>query len=214
MINVRTDHLNGVPIHFEKTSFRLTNDELNTIFGKSYYHPMSNHLTKTSFLLKDDKLSRIKSFLDERMNSYIENIVEINDKFIMTQSWSTTTKKSENHHLHSHHNSIFSLVFYVSSEGKKSGNLVFDFKYSKLMERMYLTYDVKNYNTFNSTTWEYEVNTGDLIIFPAWIYHETRENTSDEDRVIIGANYFVEGIIGTTEGVDKIQIRLGDVEDD
>ena len=56
MINVRTDHLNGVPIHFEKTSFRLTNDELNTIFGKGYYHPTSNHLTKTSFLLKDDKL--------------------------------------------------------------------------------------------------------------------------------------------------------------
>ena len=213
MINVRTDHLNGVPIHFEKTSFRLTNDELNTIFGKSYYHPMSNNLTKTSFLLKDDKLSRIKSFLDERMNSYIENIVEINDKFIMTQSWSTTTKKSENHHSHNHPNAIFSLVFYVSSQGVESGNLVFNLD-NRLREKYDFSFNVKNYNTFNSSTWEYEVNTGDLIIFPAWIYHETRENTSNEDRVIIGANYFVEGVIGTTEGVDKIQIRLGDVEDD
>ena len=213
MINVRTDHLNGVPIHFEKTSFRLTNDELNTIFGKGYYHPTSNHLTKTSFLLKDDKLSRIKSFLDERMNSYIENIVEINDKFIMTQSWSTTTKKSENHHSHNHPNAIFSLVFYVSSQGVESGNLVFNLD-NRLREKYDFSFNVKNYNTFNSSTWEYEVNTGDLIIFPAWIYHETRENTSNEDRVIIGANYFVEGVIGTTEGVDKIQIRLGDVEDD
>ena len=213
MINVRTDHLNGVPIHFEKTSFRLTNDELNTIFGKGYYHPTSNHLTKTSFLLKDEKLSRIKSFLDERMNSYIENIVEINDKFIMTQSWSTTTKKSENHHSHNHPNAIFSLVFYVSSQGVESGNLVFNLD-NRLREKYDFSFNVKNYNTFNSSTWEYEVNTGDLIIFPAWIYHETRENTSDEDRVIIGANYFVEGVIGTTEGVDKIQIRLGDVEDD
>ena len=213
MINVRTDHLNGVPIHFEKTSFRLTNDELNTIFGKGYYHPTSNHLTKTSFLLKDEKLSRIKSFLDERMNSYIENIVEINDKFIMTQSWSTTTKKSENHHSHNHPNAIFSLVFYVSSQGVESGNLVFNLD-NRLREKYDFSFNVKNYNTFNSSTWEYEVNTGDLIIFPAWIYHETRENTSNEDRVIIGANYFVEGVIGTTEGVDKIQIRLGDVEDD
>ena len=213
MINVRTDHLNGLPIHFEKTSFRLTNDELNTIFGKGYYHPTSNHLTKTSFLLKDDKLSRIKSFLDERMNSYIENIVEINDKFVMTQSWSTTTKKSENHHSHNHPNAIFSLVFYISSQGVESGNLVFNLD-NRLREKYDFSFNVKNYNTFNSSTWEYEVNTGDLIIFPAWIYHETRENTSDEDRVIIGANYFVEGVIGTTEGVDKIQIRLGDVEDD
>ena len=213
MINVRTDHLNGLPIHFEKTSFRLTNDELNTIFGKGYYHPTSNHLTKTSFLLKDDKLSRIKSFLDERMNSYIENIVEINDKFVMTQSWSTTTKKSENHHSHNHPNAIFSLVFYVSSQGVESGNLVFNLD-NRLREKYDFSFNVKNYNTFNSSTWEYEVNTGDLIIFPAWIYHETRENTSNEDRVIIGANYFVEGVIGTTEGVDKIQIRLGDVEDD
>jgi len=213
VINVRTDHLNGLPIHFEKTSFRLTNDELNTIFGKGYYHPTSNHLTKTSFLLKDDKLSRIKSFLDERMNSYIENIVEINDKFIMTQSWSTTTKKDEKHHTHNHPNAIFSLVFYVSSQGVESGNLVFNLD-NRLREKYDFSFNVKNYNTFNSSTWEYEVNTGDLIIFPAWIYHETRENTSDEDRVIIGANYFVEGVIGTTEGVDKIQIRLGDVEDD
>ena len=213
MINVRTDHLNGLPIHFEKTSFRLTNDELNTIFGKGYYHPTSNHLTKTSFLLKDDKLSRIKSFLDERMNSYIENIVEINDKFIMTQSWSTTTKKSENHHSHNHPNAIFSLVFYVSSQGVESGNLVFNLD-NRLREKYDFSFNVKNYNTFNSSTWEYEVNTGDLIIFPAWIYHETRENTSNEDRVIIGANYFVEGIIGATKGVDKIEIRLGDVEDD
>jgi len=213
VIDTRTDYLSGLPIHCEKTSFRLTTDELNTIFSKSYYHPTSIHLTKTSFLLKDNKLSRIKNFLDERMNSYIENIVEINDKFIMTQSWSCTTKKGANHHSHNHPNAIFSLVFYVSSQGFESGNLVFNLD-NRLREKYDFSFNVKNYNTFNSSAWDYEVNTGDLIIFPAWMYHETRENTSNEDRVIIGANYFVEGIIGATKGVDKIEIRLGDVEDD
>ena len=213
MIDTRTDFLSGLPIHCEKTSFRLTNDELNTIFGKSYYHSISNHLTKTSFLLKDNKLSRIKSFLDEHMNNYIENIVEINDKFVMTQSWSTTTKKGENHHSHNHPNTIFSLVFYVSSQGVESGNLVFNLD-NRLREKYDFSFNVKNYNTFNSNTWEYVVNTGDLIIFPAWMYHETRENTSNNDRVIIGANYFVKGIVGTTKGVDKVDIQLGDVDDD
>ena len=61
------------------------------------------------------------------MSNYIENIVEIKNKFVMTQSWSTITKKGESHHAHNHPNSMFSLVFYVSSEGKKSGNFVFDF---------------------------------------------------------------------------------------
>ena len=83
-----------------------------------------------------------------------------------------------------------------------------------LREKYDFSFNVKNYNTFNSNTWEYVVNTGDLIIFPAWMYHETRENTSNNDRVIIGANYFVKGIVGTTKGVDKIDVQLGDVDDD
>ena len=214
MINARTDFLNGVPIQLEKTSFRLTDNEMSVIANNEYYHPKYNHVTKTSFLLKDTRLSRVKNFLDERMKNYTENVVEIEDKFILTNSWSTITKKGEQHHVHGHRNSIFSLVFYVSSEGRKSGNLVFEFEPCRLEEKCNLNFKVKKYNQFNSNTWEWEVKTGDLVIFPSWMQHKTRENITDNDRIIIGAIYFVNGVIGSTRVVDKIGIKVGDLQDD
>ena len=49
MINARTDFLNGVPIQLEKTSFRLTDNEMSVIANNEYYKSKSNNLTKTSF---------------------------------------------------------------------------------------------------------------------------------------------------------------------
>ena len=210
MINARTDLLNALPIQLEETSFRLTDDEMSVITNNEYYHAKSNNLTRTSFLLKDTRLSRVKNFLDERMKNYTENVVEVEDKFKLTQSWSTITKKGERHHIHNHPNSIFSLVFYVNSD---SGNLVFNLD-SRLREKYDFSFRVKKWNSFNSFSWEYTVQTGNLVIFPAWMYHDTKPNVSETDRIIIGANYFIEGILGTTRGVDKIDIQLGDLEDD
>ena len=207
------EHLHGLPVQREHTPFRLTDDEVSVITNNEYYVPDSNHLTKTSFLLKDSRLSRVKNFLDERMKNYIENVVELDDKFVMTQSWSTITKRGESHHIHDHPNTMFSLVFYVSSEGERSGNFMLNFGLTRLEERWLFKYDITNYNTFNSGTWEYEVHSGDVIIFPAWVLHSTRENTTDKDRIIVGANYFIDGEVGSTDGVDKINIQLGDVHD-
>ena len=208
------EHLKGLPVQIEHTSFRLTDDEISIITNNEYYKPKSNNLTKTSFLLKDTRLSRVKNFLDKHINNYIENVIEIRDKFVMTQSWSTITKKGEQHQSHDHPNAIFSLVFYVSAEGNKSGNFVFNLQPSGLKKRWNFSFKVKKYNAFTSSSWEYEVNTGDLIIFPAWMYHYTRENVTNKDRIVIGANYFVDGVMGSTRGVDKIGIKVGDLEDD
>ena len=215
MVNTATDYVHGLPIRCEKTPFRLNQHEIDILYNNEFVQPDIKHirLSKTSFLLKDKRLNRIKQFLDERMKNYIENVVELDDKFVMTQSWSTITKRGESHHIHDHPNTMFSLVFYVSSEGEKSGNFVFDFQPSRLMERWNFSFKVKKYNTFNSGSWEYKVHSGDIIIFPAWVLHSTRENTTDKDRIIIGANYFIDGIVGSTEGVDKINIQLGDVHD-
>ena len=210
---MQTTYLNGLPVSWEKTNFRLTDDELGVITNNEYYLPKNNHLTRTSFLLKDTRLSRVRNFLDERMKNYTENVVEIEDKFILTNSWSTITKKGEQHHVHNHPNSIFSLVFYVRSEGEKSGNLKFEYE-SRLNEKWDFSYSIKNYNSFNSSGLTYTVKTGDIIIFPSWLFHKTTENTTDKDRIIIGANYFVNGTLGTSKNVDKIGIKVGDLQDD
>ena len=50
------------------------------------------------------------------------------------------------------------------------------------------------------------MKTGDVVIFPGWILHGTTPNKSDMDRIVIGANYFINGTVGTEDGVDLIEI--------
>ena len=131
-----------------------------------------------------------------------DSIAQVKNEFTMTQSWATITRKSESHHHHDHPNTIFSAVYYAQAEG---GLLEFSFK-PRIREGYNFTYKIKDWNSFNSVTWRIEVKTGDIVIFPGWISHGTTENDVDVDRIVIGANFFVKGTIGTNEGVDLIEL--------
>ena len=71
------EHLHGLPVKREHTSFRLTDDEISVITNNEFYQPGQNHLSKTSFLLKDTRLTRVKNFLDERMKDYLEKVLTL-----------------------------------------------------------------------------------------------------------------------------------------
>ena len=43
-------------------------------------------------------------------------------------------------------------------------------------------------------------------MFPGWVDHESLPNKSDEQRLIIGTNYFAMGQLGKHENKDYIEI--------
>ena len=77
---------------------------------------------------------------------------------------------------------------------------------SRLQEGFYFSYEKKKPNIFNSHLTDIKVKTGDLVIFPGWVDHKSLPNQSDEERVIIGTNYFVTGKLGKHENKDYIEI--------
>jgi hypothetical protein len=38
-----------------------------------------------------------------------------------------------------------------------------------------------------------------MLIFPSWIKHRVSKNIGSNDRIVIGFNSFVTGVIGTTD---------------
>ena len=66
--------------------------------------------------------------------------------------------------------------------------------------------DKEKFNLWNSDTWFFPVKTGDLVMFPGWINHKSLPNESDEDRIIIGTNYFITGKFGHQKTKDYIEI--------
>ena len=52
----------------------------------------------------------------------------------------------------------------------------------------------------------FPLTANDLVIFPGWIPHQGTPNNSNVDRVMIGANYFLTGNLGSDSGKDFLNL--------
>jgi uncharacterized protein (TIGR02466 family) len=198
--------LYSTPLYHENTNFYLNPEELNFIFNVKYKTRGKENdvfISKSHNILNNKKLNRVKIFLNEKINFFIKNILEINNQVKLTQSWVAKTVFNSKHHSHCHKGAFLSCVFYVNC---KSGRFVINEHKSSLQNSYNFDYNVIQYNSFNSEMFYREVKTNDLIIFPGHLTHETQINKSNEDRIIIGANYFLKNKIGVEKNITYLKI--------
>ena len=197
-------NLRAIPVVCEKNAYCLNKKELNAIKKTKYREPDRGfYLSKTTSLLKNKTLTSLKKFIVKKAEEYTRNVLEINDKIYLTQSWCTINTTNAFHKFHHHPNTFLSLVYYVQC---KSGSLCFHLNTNALKNCFNFSYTIKNYNIYNSSEWEVPVQTGDLVLFPGHILHGTNPNKSVEPRIIIGANFFIKGTLGSDEQISSITI--------
>ena len=197
---------NGYPIYKISTEDMLNKDELaflKSIPEQSIRTERKLKLLEGSNILNNKELQRIKNIIWKHFVDYVDNVLEINNKFYMCNSWGTIQKKDDYHPNHTHKNAIFSSVFYIHAE---NSSLTFSFDKSRIEEGFFFAYNIKNYNHFNSSSWEVPVETGDLIIFPGELDHESKIHTGNYDRLIIGSSYFLKGDLGSDSNYNSISI--------
>ena len=61
-------------------------------------------------------------------------------------------------------------------------------------------------NIFNCDSFGFEVERGDIFIFPSQTLHSVEKNLSNMDRYMIAFNYFLEGTIGNQTGEISIKV--------
>ena len=198
----------GYPIYKIKTGELLNEDELNffkSLDTKPHMATLniSTKLTKGVNILNNRELYRIKGVIWNNFVDYVDNVLEINNKFYMCNSWGTIQKKDDYHPNHNHQNSVFSSVFYVQAS---DSSITFTVDRSKIMEGFLFEYHIKNFNHFNALSWKVPVETGDMIIFPGELKHESQVNIDDDERMIIGSSYFLKGDLGSDSNYNSISI--------
>jgi uncharacterized protein (TIGR02466 family) len=182
-----------LPIYISK--FRdLTEAELNCINVEiyNYDNPNSANISKNKFILNNESLLKLKNDLNEYLLHFWKNKFNCSQELLITNSWLANTKPKKNHHQHDHKNSILSGVLYINAP-KNSGNIVFT-NDPPLFKNYHFDYTINQFNEYNSSSLELEVNSGDIIIFASHLRHETKTNNSDQNRLILGFNSFVKGI--------------------
>jgi uncharacterized protein (TIGR02466 family) len=100
-------------------------------------------------------------------------------KFKLTESWLTQTLKNEYHHTHSHSISNISGVYYYKTN-EKDGDIFFE-------TPVFQTEISKPFNYLPNRV-HYTPIVGRLILFPGWLKHGTKVNTTDNERISLSFN--------------------------
>ena len=160
-----------------------------------------NFRSDDSYLLRQEKLKNIKNFLGESVNKFTTNVLNSNQRLIITQCWANRNPKGSRHHEHVHPNSIISGVMYFQINEKLP-----PIQFSKTNQDG-IKLDPEKYNHVNSESFMLPCKPGELILFPSSLKHSVPINQGDEDRISISFNTFSIDALGSEQALTHLDIR-------
>ena len=197
-------NLKAIPVAYDRNVYHLNKKELNIIKKTQYREPQDGfYLSETSSLLENKTLASLKKFIIKKAEEYTRDVLEIKDKIYLTQSWSTINNTNAFHRTHDHPNTFISVVYYAQC---KEGTIRFHLYTNSLRECFNFRYTINKFNIYNSQNWALPVKTGDIVLFLGHIHHSSSPHRSPEPRLIVGANFFLKGSLGSKKHVRLITL--------
>ena len=197
-------NLKAIPVAYDRNVYHLNKKELNVVKKTKYREPQNGfYLSETSSLLENKTLASLKKFIIEKAEEYTRDVLEIKDKIYLTQSWSTINNTNAFHRTHDHPNTFISVVYYAQC---KEGTIRFHLYTNSLRECFNFRYTINKFNIYNSPDWALSVKTGDIVLFLGHIHHSSSPHRSPEPRLIVGANFFLKGSLGSKKHVSLITL--------
>jgi len=198
------------PVYFSKLERSLTKEELKTVneYRKKVFKNEGNTVSKNKYVLENKMLKNLKEDLNKKVIDYFNKIVSTSNSVnpYITQSWFNYTENNQFHHNHSHPNSYISGVFYVDAQ-KEIDTITFhkpghhgDASYTDLK------LEVDKYNIFNTTAWQFPIETGNVVLFPSFLHHGVDKKKGTNTRISLSFNSFFKGTIGNRDKLTELII--------
>jgi len=159
--------------------------------------------TGNGWISKNRKIldtTEIKSDIIDHINIYVRDWLRVhwNIEFYLTSSWLVKHEQGDWAQMHHHANSLVSGVYYLQTP-EKSGNIKFHKFFNKNLFDESLRFDYIDDNFVNAESVSFEVNKGDVLLFPSTLSHSVDENFSNDTRYSLAFNAFVKGEFGKDE---------------
>jgi len=206
MKEARIQNLFPTPVYMTNMDRPFTKQESQFVDNQKNYCIKSegNINTKDNYILNRNEFKNIKKFLDQCCKDYLNTIIcpKNNIELYITQSWLNYTEKNQYHHQHSHPNSIVSGVLYFNCD-KENDKIIFT---NSNIYHQEIKAETDQYNMWNSDTWWFPVETGQLIMFPSSTIHKVDTKQGTNTRISLAFNTFYKGTIGSNELLTELKL--------
>ena len=193
------------PIYTTKINRGFTKQELNFVKEQKKHctNNQGNIHTKDNYILNRKEFKNIKKFLDKHCKDYLDTIIcpKNNIELYITQSWLNYTEANQYHHRHEHPNSVVSGVLYFDSDIKNDKIL---FSHGKGYQQIKPETDKEKFNVWNSDTWFFPVETGNLFMFPSSTTHQVETKKGNNTRISLAFNTFYKGTVGSDNKLTEL----------
>ena len=199
------NNLFSTPIYTTKIDRGFTKQELQFVNEQKKHckNNQGNINTKDNYILNRKEFKNINKFLDKHCKDYLDTIIcpKNNIELYITQSWLNYTEANQYHHKHAHPNSVVSGVLYFDSDIKNDKIL---FSSNKGYQQISPEIDDTKFNLWNSETWFFPVETGDLFMFPSSTTHQVETKQGDNTRISLAFNTFYKGTVGSNKNLTEL----------
>jgi uncharacterized protein (TIGR02466 family) len=193
------------PIYTTKIDRKFTKQELQFVKEQKKHctNNEGNINTKDNYILNRKQFKNIKKILDKHCKDYLDRVIcsKNNIELYITQSWLNYTEANQFHHKHAHPNSVVSGVLYFDSDINNDKIL---FSHSKGYQQIEPQIDKTKFNLWNSGTWFFPVETGNLFMFPSSTTHQVETKKGNNTRISLAFNTFYKGSIGSNLNLTEL----------
>jgi len=186
------------PIYTTKMDRGFTKQELQFVKEQKKHctDNQGNINTKDNYILNRKEFKNVKKFLDKHCKEYLNTVIcpKNNLELYITQSWLNYTETNQYHHQHAHPNSVVSGVLYFDSDVKNDKIL---FSHPIPYQQIVPETDNTKFNLWNSKTWFFPVETGNLFMFPSSTTHQVQTKQGTNTRISLAFNTFYKGSVGS-----------------
>jgi uncharacterized protein (TIGR02466 family) len=159
-----------------------------------------NSISKDKRILHHPKLAPMKEELEYHLDRFLTEVVKLNLKFHITQSWVNRNPYGSWHVDHIHRNSVWNAVMFMNYHPTpmvfRDPNPWKDY------------YDFSNETTeanwANSNKVSIYPEAGKLIIFPHYLYHGVDKNPIEEERYSLAFNTWFSENFGSEDALTRI----------
>jgi uncharacterized protein (TIGR02466 family) len=194
-----------VPIYISNINRNLSKEESNFIKKNKIklFKNKGNFTSEDNYILKQAIFKKLKKELEIKVKDYFDKIIcsSNNIKPYITQSWLNYTENNEYHHVHEHPNSLLSGVFYINADKNNDKIKFFNQTYRQI------DFEKKEFNLYNSNTWWFAVETGQVILFPSYLTHSVEIKQGTNTRISLAFNVFISGKIGDNRKLTELFLK-------